>query len=360
MPDPIWQPRHTLTLPYGTLQTLHQGVSEVCVRENLYTQERRVFKKVSLLGREGTLAVTEANILLRIDHPNIAKIFDVAEPTDEDAALQLVEIVMPYYEAGSVFDALHAGTRFSVGRARDLAVKALRGLSHLHQAKKVLHRDVKPANLFLSDDNTLIKVGDFGEATPMDANGEGPPLPSPQFWSAPECFTGSNHTVASEVYSIGMSLAEMLSGPFPYESYAREELGERLANGKPALPPRHLVPAVHIPSSVRRIVTKATRLDPADRYKSADAMRDALLNADLVDWSFPSVDNSFTEWSGKDMHGSEYRITAKKMTRNGGWRARGERRYPSGWRRLPQVPDVDGPSEDDAARPIFAAIDRVL
>jgi serine/threonine protein kinase len=206
----------------------------------------------------------------------------------------------------------------------------------------------------------LVKIGDFGEAMPMDANEEAPPLASPQFWSAPECFTGANYSVASEIYSMGMSLAEMLSGPFPYESYTREQLAERLADGKPALPPRHLAPAVHISDAMRRVLTKATRVKPADRYQSAQAMRSALLDAKIVDWSFPVVTDTSTAWSGKDMQGHDYRVTATKMIRKGVWRARAERRFPTGWRRVPQVAEVDDADELEAARPIFAAIDKLL
>lgn len=357
MGDDVWRQLNLLTLPYGTLATLHTGVSEVCVRENLYTRERRVFKRVSLLGREDTLAVREANLLLSITHPNIAQVFDVAEPTGTDPLLGLVEIVMPYYALGSVFDAIHGrNERFSVGHARDVAVKALRGLAHLHETQRILHRDVKPANLFLSDDRSLVKLGDFGEATPMEADGTSSPLLSPQFWCAPECFVGSRYTVAAEVYAVGMTLAEMLSGPLPYDEYSREQLGERLAGGKCAVKPRHLRPAVHIPSAVRRIVTKATQLDPGSRYPSADAMTTALLDARFTDWNWPAGGDNELEWHGVDWRGRDYRVTARRR-RSGGWRAQAERRYPSGWRRIGQVADAD--ASLDAAAAIFAAVDRL-
>ncbi len=360
MTDAVWKETAVLTLPYGTLATLHHGASKVCVRENLYTQEKRVFKRISLLGREDTLAVSEANILLGIDHPNIARVFDVAEPTGHDPALSLVEIVMPYYEMGSAFDAIQGRhERLTPATARDLVVKALRGIGHLHEARRILHRDIKPANLFLCGDRSLVKVGDFGEAMPMDAQGTAPSLLSPQYWSAPECFTGARYSVASELYSVGMTFAELLSGPFPYDGYTREQLGERLAAGRCALLPRHLRPAAHVPASLRRIVSKATRPDPASRFGTADEMLQALLAARFVDWCWPQVSDDALEWSGSDWRGIEYRVTSQRR-RSSGWRARGMRRYASGWRRLPQVDDVDSAAPEAAAAAIFAAIDRLL
>lgn len=346
----------TLTLPYGVLETLHNGVSDVRLYRNMVTQTRQVGKRVSLAGREDTLMVHEVNLLRQIDHPNIAAVYDVTEVVGSDPALAIYEIVMPYYEQGSVLDAMvKRNERFSVGGARDIALRALRGLCHLHDDHKVLHRDVKPGNLFLSGDAAVVKVGDFGEAMRIGDDGTVDPLTSPQFWTPPESLTpGARYTVKSELYSMGMSLHEMLSGPWPYDDYRVEQLADRLSNRRCAVLPRHLGFALHVPESLRRIVRKATRLSPSDRYGSADAMIRDLTRARFVDWSWPEVDEDEAQWRGR-LGNNDYRVQARRM-RDGSWRVRGERHYPSGWRRVPDC-QWDGETLDDAAEAAFRQID---
>jgi len=356
MTDGVWVEIGTLTLPYGTVRTLHTGVSEVRLLESTVTQTRRVGKRVSLFGREENLVVSEAMFLARIDHRNVAKVFDVAEPAGIDPQLRVFEILMPYYERGSIYDAMMSGVRFRPSEARDLAVRALRGLGHLHDQQRVLHRDVKPGNLFLADDDSLVKVGDFGEAMSMDAADECDPLLSPQFWTPPETFTGSRYSVRSEIYALGMTLREMLSGPMPHDDYTREDLGRRLAAGRHPVKDRDLGFEAHVPEGLRRIARKATRRTAGDRYGCAETMISDLLRVRFIDWGWPDMADHEVVWSGTG-GGDEYRVVARPV-RGRGWRARAERRYPSGWRRTAQVGDADGPDPLSAASVTFAAIDR--
>lgn len=349
----------TLTLPYGTLRTLHNGVSEVRVYRNLITQTRQVGKRVSLFGREDTLAVNEAAFLREIDHPNVAKVFEVAEVLGYDPALSTVEIIMPFYEQGSVLDALaKQHRRFSVGEARDIAVRALRGLAHLHDEHRILHRDNKPGNLYLAADASRVKVGDFGEAMRMDQDRTAEPLLSPQLWTPPETFCGSRHTVCSELYSMGMSLHELLSGPFPYEEYHVEQLAERLGEGRCAVMPRHLRFQPHVPDDLRRVVRKATRQRPDRRYQTAQEMIDALLRARLIDWSWPEEGKDEVVWRGQG-ETREYRVVAMPV-RGKGWRARCEQPSSGGWRKVGGTQVCDAPNPYSAAERLFRQIDRQL
>lgn len=351
-----WVIKDTLTLPYGTLQTLHEGASEVRVRMNLVTQDLRVFKKVSAFGREATVAVNEALLLRDIDHPNVARVFDVAEVAGSGPFVDY-EIVMPYYPRGSVYDAMsRRGERFRVGAARDMAVAALRGLVHLHDEMQILHRDVKPGNLFLCDDGSIVKVGDLGESVRMDQDRSGEPLAVPQFWSDPETFTGARFTAASDVFSMGMTLGEMLSGPLPYDKYSRDDLGARLQQGRPSVPPRDLKFRSHVPDALRRIVRKAMRSVAQDRYVSANAMLQALLDAHFIDWEWPHITRDSALWEGS-WRGDDYRVTGRPV-RGRGWRVRAERRYSTGWRKVLGVDESVAPDPEAAAASVFSQIDR--
>jgi hypothetical protein len=118
-------PEETLTLPFGVLRTVHNGASEVRVYRDLLTQTRQVGKRLSLLGREDNL-VTEVTLLREISHPNVAEVYVVTEVTGKDPALAMVEIIMPYYERGSVFDAMvKEGKRYSIQEAREVTVRAV-------------------------------------------------------------------------------------------------------------------------------------------------------------------------------------------------------------------------------------------
>lgn len=356
--DTVWVPEGVLTLPYGTLRTLHVGVSEVRVYSSALTQTKQVGKRVSLLGREGHLAVSEVTILRQIDHPNVARVFDVAEPAGADSSLGVVEIMMPYYEDGSVLDAMLEGRRFGLVEARDLVVRALRGVSHLHRKHSVLHRDLKPGNLFLSGDETLLKVGDFGEAVRMDESRTAEPLLTPQYWTPPETFTGERYAEPSEVYSLGMSFMEMLSGPFPYDSYTREQLGERLSEGRMALRPKHFAFMPHVSQSLRKVVRKSTRRKPEDGFASADAMIAALLRARFVDWGWPVESTDAVIWSGS-WKGQLLRVRCRPIRRKG-WRARAEKQHGASWRKLPQADESDAADPFDAAARVFSQIDKAF
>lgn len=354
----VWVPEGVLTLPYGTLSTLHMGASEVRVYSSALTQTKQVGKKVSLLGREKNLAVSEVAILREIDHPNVARVFDVAEPAGGDPLLGVVEIIMPYYEDGSLLDALLRGRRFGLAEARDHMVRVLRGTSHLHRKHRVLHRDLKPGNLFLSGDDSLVKVGDFGEAVRMDERHTAEPLLSPQYWTPPETFVGERYTVRSEIYALGMSLMELLSGPFPYDAYTREQLGQRLADGRMALRPKHFVFTPHVSESLCRVVRKATRQISEDRFASADAMIAALLEARFVDWGWPEESGGTVVWKGS-WEGQSLRVRCRPV-RGRGWRARAEKQHASGWRKVPQADESEGSDSCEAAASVFSQIDRAL
>lgn len=350
-------PQDTLTLPYGVLKTIHNGSSEVRLYRDLVTGQFRVGKRLSLLGRDGHL-IHEAAFLAEVSHPNVAEMYVVAEPSGHDSLLEMVELMMPYYEKGSVLDALARGERFGLSQGRTLMMKALRGLAHVHDHHHVLHRDVKPGNLFLTSDSRVVKVGDFGEAMRMDSAGKCDPLISPQFWTSPDTFAGGRYSVDSDVFSMAMTLHEVWNGPFPYEEYEVADLTARLAQGRLAVLPRHLRFAPHVPEVLRRVVRKACRLDPSDRFQTADAMREALRRASFIDWGWPTGDEDSVTWAGQ-YSGSRYEVRSRRL-RNGTWRASCSKLHRTGWRQPAGCPPVDAETADLAAQTLFAHMERQL
>ena len=349
-------PEGTLTLPYGVLQTVHNGASEVRVYRDLITGARQVGKRLSLLGRENNV-ITEVSVLRDISHPNIADVFVISEVAGKDPLLRVVEIMMPLYEQGSVLDAMIRDDRvFSVGEARDIVVRALRGLVHLHDQHRMLHRDIKPANLFLSSDGSIVKVGDFGETMRMDDAGTADPLLSPQLWTPPETFVGQRYGVTSDIYSMGLTLHELLSGHFPYIGYDVDTLATRLGENRSAVFPRHLRPQSHVPRALQRIVRKAANLVPTNRYRTADEMLQALLRANFIDWAPPAAGDDLVVWRGT-YRNKELKMSARPV-RGKGWRARCEHQTSGGWRQVRRSPTVDDPDPFSAAATVFLHMDR--
>lgn len=147
--------------------------------------------------------------------------------------------------------------------------QALRGLELCH-ARGLLHRDIKPANIFY-DDNGDVRLGDFGIAVSVDANGEAAARGDPRYVS-PESFTGSINKRA-DIYAAGVSLWELLTGRRAFPQVTNGALRAAIEAGD--LPPLRDV-APHVSLALARIVRKAMSVDPADRFASAEEFDNAL------------------------------------------------------------------------------------
>jgi len=348
----------TLTLPYENLRTIHMGGSEVRKYRNELTGQFQVGKRIGTIGLESAVVVREAMLLQQIRHDNLVPVFDVVRVTGihVPSPMQLLEIIMPFYERGSVCDAFFRGERFTLREARDLVLAALRGLAELHD-RRILHRDVKTPNLLLAGDTTRVKLGDLGAAIPLDEDGTADVLDSPQLWTAPETYTVRRIDQRADLYSMGIVLHEVLSGPLPYERYPADRCLDRLTRGLPAPMPRHLIPAPYVPRSLRRVVTRATHRNPADRYASSHEMAAALAAAHLVEWSLVVDEETRRVWQGSTptRRDEEFQVEVwrtKRGRRMGTARRRGRQ-----WRRI--VPDqVLTDDRDDSA--LTALFDRVV
>ena len=205
----------------------------------------------------------EAQLLARVNAPGIVQIFDVGHAREG-----------PYYVAElidgeSLAQRLQRG-KLSVARARDVAEQLSRALASAH-AKGIVHCDVKPANVLLTA-QAQVKVGDFGVARLAQATSQGPSATAagtPRYMS-PEQANGRPTTPASDVYSVGVVLYEMLAGAPPFAGGTPIELGLRhLQEEPPAL-------AAQIPRPLRAVVEKALQKDPSKRYRNGAEMARAL------------------------------------------------------------------------------------
>jgi serine/threonine-protein kinase len=197
----------------------------------------------------------EARHLAHVSHPNVVAIHEVGE------AAGLFFYVMDFLAAPTLAELLESGP-LSQDQSIRVAVDLLKALEAVHTAGLV-HRDVKPANVFVTDDRVLL--GDFGIAKTLDAKGAEPLTTDGQVvgtpgYMAPEQDVGDEVTPRSDLYAAGLVLFQCLSG---------------IAFGEVDTLPGDVTWS-RVPTELRRPIERALAPDPADRWPDAGAFREAL------------------------------------------------------------------------------------
>ncbi len=208
----------------------------------------------------------EAQLLARVSDPGIVQIFDVGHA--REGLYYVAELV----DGESLASRLRRGP-LSPPEARDVAEQLCRALGQAH-AQRIVHRDIKPANVLISA-RGRVKVGDFGVARLAEGTTDGAAatiVGTPRYM-APEQARGRPTTPATDVYSVGIVLYEMLAGRPPFLERSAVELALRHLQDAPApLPER-------TPQALVEIVERALSKSPVNRYGSGGEMADVLSGA---------------------------------------------------------------------------------
>ncbi len=212
----------------------------------------------------------EANQYLYLNHPNIVKLKDFIKK-DESHYL-----IMEYVEGKNLSE--HISTVTGPIPIQNIALflnEVLSAIAYVHD-KGLIHLDIKPSNIMLSNENT-IKVIDFGISHDSGQSKLETVMGSPSYMS-PEQITGKNIDYRSDIYSLGITLYEMVTGKLPFSNYeTREEMFEAIKN--------HKIPYVKVPYSfdlvhqdkINQIINKATKKEPKDRYQTCEEFQIDLL-----------------------------------------------------------------------------------
>lgn len=286
---------------YEIIRTLNaDGSTSECRLAKHTVYERDVVQKtISLLGIEDTLAFSEPALLNSFEHEHLAKVWEAQwDPTYPQA--KAITFVMPYYEGGSVLGRLTDGHRFSVGQAVKIVSGVLKALAYLHFDELVVHRDVKPGNVFLDRSLQHAFLGDLGCASRLDETGFAEAGGGTLLYRPPEHITG-HYSPAGDIYSAGLVLHECLNGPLPYEQLNADfvKVERRLERGLPAIPKAMLSALPHVPPKLALIVRKMAAADPGDRYPSAGAALRALLDIRHLDWRADESAEDARTWTGR-------------------------------------------------------------
>ncbi|WP_031162756.1 Stk1 family PASTA domain-containing Ser/Thr kinase [Streptosporangium roseum] len=214
--------------------------------------------------------IGEAKSVASLSHPNVVHVFD--QGTDGDN----VYLSMEYVPGRTLRDVLRARGRLPAREALEVMIPVLAALGAAHQAGLV-HRDVKPENVLLSDDGR-VKVVDFGLARAIEATNQtrtGVMIGTIGYMS-PEQVTSGATDARSDVYSAGIMLFELLTGRQPYEGDTPMSVAYRHVHDTvPA--PSALLPGT--PPLLDTLVAQATARDPATRPADATALLVAAVDA---------------------------------------------------------------------------------
>jgi len=223
--------------------------------------------------------ISEAKAASSFDHPNICTIHEIGK-TDDDQLF----IVMAYYQGETLKKKIEKG-QIKTEETIDIISQVAEGLKRAH-TKEIVHRDIKPANIFITNDG-VAKILDFGLAkvsTQTRLTTMGTTMGTVAYMS-PEQTKGEEVDHRTDIWSLGVVMYEMLTGELPFKGDYEQAVIYSIMNEEPE-PMTGLLTGV--PKELERIVAKALKKNPTERYQRIDEM--------LVDLKSVSRDSD----AGKD------------------------------------------------------------
>jgi serine/threonine protein kinase len=346
-----------LTLPFAKLKTFYNTSAEVHLYDDKYLGGKFVGKRVDCLDRPLAQRLQEPQLQYKLKHDNLVPVLmvtDVIGAKVDPALYPIIEIFTPYYERGSIFDAMHRGETFTVSEAIDIARASALGLAELHN-NGIVHRDIKPGNIFLCGGEEVAKVGDLGEAALLE-HGKVQGINSPVPWTAPEQICKGTATPRSDLFSLGMTLFEMVNGQYDYDAYDVGDWNKRLTKGWNAMGPADLKHLPTVPKRLRTLVDKLIKTDPSARLGSAHAVISALDDIPRIEWRAVTDEAEEKRWEGRYLGSTRrYAVSARWRPKLKVWELTGERKV-TAWQRA--LDDIRVPALE--ASDVYKHFDRMI
>jgi len=218
----------------------------------------------------------EAQTLKAAEHENIVAVTETGEFADKR-----IYVVMEYLPNGSLEDEAQGGF-VALSRAKKLMTDVLRGLEHAH-SKNIVHRDIKPGNIMIGNQNEG-KLSDFGLALADIKNLDLSQIKGYQYFLhlAPEVNKFDDYTILADIYACGITLYRLVNGDNYLPILDQFEALNRAKKG--TFPDRKHYRGF-IPISLKKVINKAMSVEPDSRYQSAEEMRRAIEQVQVVvDW----------------------------------------------------------------------------
>jgi serine/threonine protein kinase len=242
----------------------------------------------------------EAKMLVRVAHPNVVSILNFGETADGSPC-----IVMEFVEGQTIKSLLETEGVFQPKTAAKFAREMCRALIAAHE-QTVIHRDLKPSNVIITKKNDA-KLIDFGIAKAVGYTGEtitqlGELVGTPAYMSPEQCL-GKTVDARSDVYALGCTLFEMLTGEMAFASNsAVEAIAKQLTADRTSI--RSRLRATNASSALQSIVLKCLEREPANRYATVQELEHDL-SAFMVDAPL--------RYAGAEMRGKRFLVAAAAL-----------------------------------------------
>jgi serine/threonine-protein kinase len=277
---------------YKILSSLGSGgFGAVYLAEDTWIDKKVALKVPHRQNLDFGELLREPRLLASLNHPNVVSIL-TAEKEDN-----VFFIVMEYVPGETLEALIEREGPLELKRALDFICQICNAVDHAHR-QGVIHRDLRPANVLVSETG-VCKVGDFGTSRFLEIAAHGTTVIGSPPYMAPEQFQGKA-VFASDIYSLGVSMYQMLTGVLPYQTPMPSDL-EKLMRGELVSPPR--LRNTRIPKTINDIILKAMAPDIAARYQRAGDLLDELLAARTRPTT--AAPARTTTWPGPQAGGAE-------------------------------------------------------
>jgi serine/threonine protein kinase len=253
---------------YKILSTIGSGgFGTVYLAQDTWIDKKVALKVPHRQGGDFSELLREPRLLAALSHPNIVTVLTAEKHGN-------VFFIVMEFVAGDTLEAIIARDgALDLGRALDYTCQICNAVDHAHR-QGVLHRDLRPSNVLVAD-RGLIKVADFGTSRFLEIAAHGTTVIGSPPYMAPEQFHGQA-VFASDLYSIGVTMYQMLTGVLPYDAPSGGDV-DRLRRGELLAAPRLRNPK--IPRTINDIVLKAMAPVIPARYQRAGELLEDVLTA---------------------------------------------------------------------------------
>jgi len=243
------------------------GFGSVYLAEDTWIHKKVAIKVPHRQNIDFGELLREPRLLASLNHPNIVSVL-TAEKQDDTFF-----IVMEYVPGETLETIISRDGALELARALDFTCQICNAVDHAH-AQGVIHRDLRPGNVLVTQSG-VVKVADFGTSRFLEIAAHGTTVIGSPPYMAPEQFQGQA-VFASDIYSLGVTMYEMLTGGLPYRTPSPADL-EKLMRGELVAPPR--LKNAAIPRELNDIIMRAMAPDVAARYARAGELLEDLLAA---------------------------------------------------------------------------------
>lgn len=253
------------------------GMSDVykakCHKLNRYVAVKVLKQEFSENANFVSKFRVEAQAAASLMHPNIVNVYDVGEENG------INYFVMELVEGITLKKYIEKKARLSYKEAVSIAIQVSMGIEAAHN-NHIIHRDIKPQNIIISKEGK-VKVTDFGIAKAATSNTITSNVMGSVHYTSPEQARGGYSDEKSDIYSLGITLFEMLTGRVPFNGETTVAIAIKHIQ-EPMISPKEFVP--EIPTSVEQIVLKCCQKSPDRRYQSMgeliEDLKQCLINPD--------------------------------------------------------------------------------